>query len=130
MKKLLLSLFLSLSVVLISACSSKVSSSPISYVSSTNYSTKVMEKCIIDAINERNWIILEKSLNSIKTAYKKSDKVFLEVSINYTNNSYTINYLNSSGLKYKKGKISKKYVQWTTNLNKEIQLNLNNAKNL
>jgi hypothetical protein len=90
---------------------------------SAGHTEAQVKSAILKAGIQRQWIMNEVSPGVIK-ARQQTREFTAEVRINYTANSYSINYENSLNLRASGGKIHKNYNRWIRNLDKDIQVNL------
>ncbi|ANI80867.1 hypothetical protein [Kosakonia oryzae] len=90
---------------------------------SAGHSQAQVRAAILKAGQQRQWIMTDAGPGVIKGRMQSRDHV-AEIRINYSANSYSINYENSLNLKASDGKIHKNYNRWVNNLDKDIQLNL------
>lgn len=90
---------------------------------SAGHTEAQVKSAILKAGIQRQWIMNEVSPGVIR-ARQQTREFTAEVRINYTANSYSINYENSLNLRASGGKIHKNYNRWIRNLDKDIQVNL------
>lgn len=82
-----------------------------------------VKKAILQAGLERDWIMTPASPGVINGRINQRGHI-ADIRINYTQNSYTINYVSSQNLMASEGKIHHNYNRWVNNLDREIQLKL------
>jgi len=93
---------------------------------SAGHSQAQVRAAILKAGQQRQWIMTDAGPGVIKGRMQSRDHT-AEIRINYSANSYSINYENSMNLKASDGKIHKNYNRWVNNLDKDIQLNLSSG---
>lgn len=93
---------------------------------SAGHSQAQVRAAILKAGQQRQWIMTDAGPGIIKGRMQSRDHT-AEIRINYSANSYSINYENSMNLKASDGKIHKNYNRWVNNLDKDIQLNLSSG---
>lgn len=90
---------------------------------SGNPSMSAVEGAIKQAGAKRKWAMKVIAPGHIQ-AMQASRGLMAQVDIKFSRTSYSITYLSSDKLKYKDGKIHKRYNNWVANLSSDIQLAL------
>lgn len=90
---------------------------------SAGHNQSQVRAAILKAGQQRKWVMTDAGAGVIKGRMMSRGHT-AEIRINYSANSYSINYENSQNLKAQNGKIHKNYNRWVNNLDKQIQLNL------
>ncbi|MCV9878882.1 hypothetical protein [Brenneria izbisi] len=122
MKKLFI--FLGLACVL--ALSGCARTAPVANVTKTiaaQYTADQVKKAILQAGLEREWVMTPVSPGVINARLDQRGHV-ADIRINYSQTSYSINYVSSQNLLAGDGKIHRNYNRWVNNLDREIQLKL------
>lgn len=88
-----------------------------------NPSLEAVKDAIIRAGAKRNWAMKSIGPGQLQ-AMQSSRGLMALVDIKFSRTSYSITYNSSDKLKYKDGKIHKRYNQWVANLSSDIQLEL------
>lgn len=116
-----LGLFILLSTLFLTACSRM---EPIKNINGqkvpSGLSAKQVSSAIFQACNYREWNCREVSSDEIKASYTSHGHVAV-VSVKYSADMYSINYLASDNLMGKNGNINRNYNRWVNNLNHDIQ---------
>ena len=83
-------------------------------------SMKQIKSAIKRGAAVRKWIAKEQGSNAYEiTLFNRGFVV--KVKLTYSQNSYSITYVSSQGLKAQNGRIHRKYNGWVSNLNNDIQ---------
>lgn len=90
---------------------------------SGNPSMAAVKGAIEQAGAKRKWAMKSVAPGHIQ-AMQSSRGLMARVDIKFSRTSYSITYHSSDKLKYKDGKIHKRYNQWVANLSSDIQLAL------
>ena len=85
-----------------------------------NYSIEDVERGIMQGGVCMGWEMYRKQPGLIEGTLNKGNHV-VEVTIQYSKQSYTINYRNSKNMDYDSGKIHKSYNRWIQDLDKAIK---------
>ncbi|EKO3867896.1 hypothetical protein P0E20_001849 [Vibrio harveyi] len=93
-----------------------VEDTPVAY----DLQNKQVKAAIVQSATNRGWTIEETS-PGVLIAKINVRSHFAEVKIPYSNEYYSIIYLNSVNLKASDGKIHRNYNRWVNNLNVDIQ---------
>ena len=89
---------------------------------------EVMKKAIVRAATRRRWSAVELKPGTIHcTLLNRTHEV--QVDVVYTENNFTIRYVNSQDMDYDPAKrtINRKYNQWVRNLEKEILIQISRS---
>ncbi|UVE18270.1 hypothetical protein NVV93_02395 [Pseudomonas sp. LS44] len=122
MKKLFALLLCS---ALLAGCTSKPLLNPHEQVPAGVHADQaVMQKAIVDALNRCGWSVQQVTPTDIRAAINVRNRHQAQIAINYSPLDYQIQYVNSSGLGYKSGKIHRNYNRWVANLSNTIIQNL------
>jgi len=89
----------------------------------THNSEEQIKIAIMSAGLNRGWIMTSGGPGVINGRLSSRDHI-ANIRVNYTETSYTINYVGSSNLLAEKGEIHRNYNHWVNNLDKDIQLRL------
>ena len=111
-------------IIACSACSSytKPLYTPSTIITSTCTNDQVKE-AILDSLIGRKWLVDSNSGNTIDASLYKGD-IVVRIEINYSNSSYSINYISSQNMKAQDGVIHNKYNHWVNNLDNDIRYRL------
>ncbi|CAI0957115.1 hypothetical protein V2T44_10015 [Serratia ficaria] len=118
--------FILAGVIAAAALSGCAGTAPVQNVSQSvvgAHTSQQVRQAILYAGLNRGWIMNQTAEGVI------DGKILLrghtaEIRITYNQNSYQINYVGSSNMDAKNGKIHSNYNRWVANLNKDIQLEL------
>lgn len=84
--------------------------------------------CLEQACNDYDWQLANGAAAGEYIAMHVKGKHMAKVKILFTDNTYTISYLESTGLKYDEDKgVSRHYNTWVNNLNQALQTRLTQA---
>ena len=124
--------FLALVLMFVSALSfaGMIELKPIVVKFTPSIDVAILKQAIIEGSNRRRWIVSEVAENEI-LATVNTRGISLTVSIKYDGNGYSIEYVESEGLKYnaKKNLIHDKYDYWVNaRLNQEINRRFNQLR--
>ncbi|RJT39816.1 hypothetical protein [Rahnella woolbedingensis] len=89
----------------------------------THNSEDQIKTAIMSAGLNRGWIMTDGGPGVINGRLNNRDHV-ANIRVNYTQNSYTINYVSSTNLMAEKGEIHRGYNHWVNNLDNDIQIRL------
>lgn len=129
MKKMASLLLAGALALVLSACGEtlpvkNVSNSPI-LVSAKSYTEDQVRNAILLAGRKLKWEMSEKSPGVIAgSIYSRGIDSGADILITYSKSEYSINYVDSKGLKYDGKNIDNRYNRWMNNLTKEIDLTL------
>lgn len=115
--KILKVLFCAWFITLISACSSTIDTSPVSFVVSADSPEEVKE-AIIESGQYRGWKMKE-SNDGVIIGYINVKGQIANIQITYTKNSVIIMYLSNEN-----NTAPKRYTRWINNLKQDIQRKL------
>lgn len=87
------------------------------------FTASQVQKLIMAAGAERGWIIKPAGAGELEGTLLIRSHV-VKVRIPYSTSSYSIQYKDSTNMKYKDGKIHRNYNTWVLNLNGDIQRTL------
>jgi hypothetical protein len=94
-------------------------------VSAKSYTEDQVRDAILLAGRKLKWEMSEKSPGVIAgNIYSRGTESGADILITYTKSEYSINYVDSKGLKYDGKNIDNRYNRWINNLTKEIDLTL------
>ena len=112
------------SLALLASCGTlpvyNVNNSPVLSMDEKPVTMKEVKTAIFRSGIELGWVMRPVSEGKIHATLRLR-KHTAESNITYDTKSYSITYLNSSGLKYSDGKIHKNYNGWVQNLDKRIR---------
>ncbi|CAD5106487.1 putative periplasmic lipoprotein [Zestomonas carbonaria] len=115
---------------LLVGCTSKPVLNPSEQVPANVHADQAtMQKAIVDALTSRGWTVQQVTPTDIRAAITVRNRHRAQIAINYSPLDYQIQYVNSSGLDYKDGKIHRNYNRWVANLSNTIRQNLTTATN-
>lgn len=107
--------------LLLGGCTSKpVYNAKESFSSDMGFSNEQMNRAIITALNDRQWVVQSAKPGMIKAAITVRNRHHAEVDIPYTATSFEIDYRSSTGLDYANGKIHGNYNRWVNRLRSNI----------
>lgn len=117
-------LALLISAVLLTGCAPRTA--PIQNVNQTvgqNYSDAQMKQAIIQAGAANKWVMSPAGPGTLNGHLAERGHT-ADIRVNYTANSYQIQYVSSQNLKAGSGQIHRNYNRWIENLNQGIQTRL------
>ena len=81
-----------------------------------------IETAIVRSLEDRGWMVTEKTPGRVVAKIDVRARHSATIAISYTATTYSIAYVDSSGLDYdaKKGTIHRNYNRWIANLNNDI----------
>jgi len=123
MKRILITLC---TIIILSACSAKpVYNVENSYVPD-GITQKQVEKSIVKALIQKGWKVKSKTDGKIIADINVRDKHTAVIEITYTDKKYSINYVDSTNLKYdvRKNTIHKNYNNWIIYIDRLVQTSL------
>ncbi len=93
-------------------------------------SAKQVEAAVLQSLSNRGWTVLKRSAGRIEAQYARSD-FSANIAVAYTGSTFSITYLDSTGLSYDaaKNKIHTNYNKWISNLKNDIIRMVTNAAN-
>jgi hypothetical protein len=109
----------------LAACTSK----PVQTVentapSGTTPTEQDMRRAILLALERRHWSVQSAEAGRILAQITVRQEHHAEIAIPYSASRYAIQYRDSQGLDYRKGKIHRNYNNWVLNLDRTIQQEL------
>ncbi|MGB9098700.1 hypothetical protein [Erwinia sp.] len=90
---------------------------------SLQYSNEQLKEAILQAGLSRQWVMTPAGPGVINGMLSQRGHT-ATIRVTYSNGSYSINYVSSSNLKAKRGRIHRNYNHWVANLDQDIKLRL------
>ncbi|MFZ4834987.1 hypothetical protein [Rouxiella sp. Mn2063] len=124
MKHAKVMLTLVLSTALLAGCANK--SEPIHNVMESiaaSHTKQEMQKAIVIAGSQQGWIMSSPEPGLV-TGMRSTDKYSAQIKVTYSENYFTIHYVNSTNLDARDGFIHKMYNRWISDLDQDIKVQL------
>ena len=85
------------------------------------YSLEVVQKAILKACRHKGWAASVVEEGKIIASLTIRSRHRAKISISFTSDSYSILYLDSTGLNYRNGRIHSRYNHWISRLDAELK---------
>lgn len=96
-----------------------VENTPVAY----NLQISQVKQAIIESGTNRGWIMTETKPGTMRGEYSTRSHVAV-IDVEYSNKTYSINYVSSKNLNYNDGEIHRNYNRWVNNLDVDIKKKL------